>query len=178
MLKLSILFVSAVSCLQDSCITATFSGGGSFGAYEAGSIWGVVNGHLQQGHPEKSMYDSVVGISTGAFNSLGVSVFAKGDELNMVNWLSDLWHNLRTRDVYKNWPIPIIELRWKTGVFDDSPLFNTINTIFSKVFPIKRLWKIGSVDFNSGSFVTFNETEPDIVKAVISSGSIPLAFPR
>lgn len=139
-----------------------------------------MHGHAEAGTPEKSIYDSVTGVSTGAFNALGVAGFAKGDELKMVDFISDLWHGLSTEKIWKNWPIPIIELRWKTGVFDDSPLWSTLTDMYNSIKPLKRMWKVGTVDFNSGTFVTFNETESDenVIKATISSGSIPLVFPR
>ena len=61
------------------------SGGGSFGAYEAGVLWGLVK------NAEDSIdfeYDVVSGVSAGSINSLMVSLWPIGEEMQMVEWLS------------------------------------------------------------------------------------------
>jgi predicted acylesterase/phospholipase RssA len=94
-------------------------GGGSHGAYEAGSLWGIYDGLKKNGTPEKMAYDSVSGVSAGAINAFAVSMFPKGQEEAMVEFLSEAWLNLTTPDVYINWPIPYVEVRWKSGVYND-----------------------------------------------------------
>ena len=41
----------------------------------------------------------------------------------------------------------------------------------------KRKYVISATDVNSGSYLTFNETSTDPVQDIISSASIPFAFP-
>ena len=63
-----------------SCKALAMSGGGSKGSYEAGVLYGLVNND-----PDKTnyAYDVVTGVSAGSINTVAVSLFAPGDELNM-----------------------------------------------------------------------------------------------
>ena len=83
-----------------SCRALAMSGGGSKGSYEAGVLYGLVTND-----PDKAnyAYDVVTGVSAGSINSVGVSLFAPGDETNMVQFLSDTWANLKEKDVFTNW---------------------------------------------------------------------------
>jgi predicted acylesterase/phospholipase RssA len=86
---------------------------------------------------------------------------------------------LTTPDVYINWPIPYVEVRWKSGVYNDQPLLDTLARFYKENGnKIHRKMTVGTVDFNSGTYQTFNETIDNPVKAVVSSGSIPLVFPH
>ena len=76
---------------KDSCKAIVFSGGGSKGAYEAGVLWGMINADEDK---SKYEYDVVTGISAGAINAAGVSLFKKGNELEMVSKISEFWQNL------------------------------------------------------------------------------------
>ena len=71
-----------------SCRALVMSGGGSKGAYEAGVLWGLIKSTTDI---SKFAYDVVTGVSAGAINTGAVSVFKPGDELNMVEFLSDNW---------------------------------------------------------------------------------------
>ena len=53
------------------------SGGGNKGSYEAGVIWGLVN-TLDS---EEVKYDVVSGVSAGAMNAAGMSIFGIGNEV-------------------------------------------------------------------------------------------------
>ena len=57
------------------------SGGGSKGSYEAGVLFGLVNNDQDK---SKYAYDVVTGVSAGSINSVAVSLFVPGDEVNMV----------------------------------------------------------------------------------------------
>ena len=67
------------------------SGGGSFGAYEAGVLYGM---YFNSEDPTKFQYDVCSGVSAGAINCAAVATFAPGDEVNMLNTLSDKWQSL------------------------------------------------------------------------------------
>ena len=72
----------------DHCYALAMSGGGVKGAFEAGALWGMYN----QIEDKKSMeYDVVTGVSAGAINAIGVSLFSKEDTANMVRILSETW---------------------------------------------------------------------------------------
>jgi predicted acylesterase/phospholipase RssA len=64
-----------------SCKALAMSGGGSKGSYEAGVLYGLVTND-----PDKTnyAYDVVTGVSAGSINTVAVSLFAPGDETNMV----------------------------------------------------------------------------------------------
>ena len=94
------------------------SGGGSKGAYEAGILWGLVN---SDPNPENYAWDVVTGASVGSINAFGVSLFAPGDESNMVKWLSDAWAALVNSDVYVNWK----PAGYFTGLLEKSGLVDT-----------------------------------------------------
>lgn len=67
------------------------SGGGAKGSYEAGALWGL---YYTDTDKSKYEYDVVTGVSAGAINTAAVSLFAPGDEVNMLNFLSEQWQTL------------------------------------------------------------------------------------
>ena len=77
------------------------SGGANNGAWEAGVLWGFVN----YGNAEDFAYDVVTGVSVGSLNALLVSVYPKGQEKEMVQYLSDTWLSLLNSDVWANWTL-------------------------------------------------------------------------
>jgi predicted acylesterase/phospholipase RssA len=52
------------------------------GAYEAGALKGLVE---NAANSTDFAYDFVTGISAGSINTFAMGLFAKGDEVNMVN---------------------------------------------------------------------------------------------
>lgn len=62
------------------------SGGGAKGSYEAGALWGL---YFTDTDKTKYQYDVVTGVSAGAINTAAVSLFAPGDEVNMLNFLTE-----------------------------------------------------------------------------------------
>lgn len=75
------------------------------------------------------------------------------------------------------WPIytGIFE---RSGILDTTPLFNLLTKFVKQYGPTpKRDIFFGSVDATSGSYLVFDRNTPDYVKAIISSASMPAAFP-
>lgn len=103
------------------------SGGAALGAYEAGALWGLIK-NTQADDLEKFGYDVVTGVSAGSINAMAVSLFEKGREMELVEWVSNAWSTLTTPKVYKDWsPLGIVTgLLSKSGVFDDSPLYTLL----------------------------------------------------
>lgn len=67
----------------------------------------------------------------------------------------------------------------KTGILNDQPLSDFVAKVFaSKNYVIHKKLAVSCVDVNSGSYVVFDETTTDIVKAIISSASLPFIFPN
>lgn len=161
---------------EKKCVALAMSGGGSLGAYEAGALWGIYNTLEDKSDME---YDVVTGVSAGSINTIGVSVFAKGDEKAMVEELSHRWSHLSVSDMYVQWkPLGILTgVNKKSGIFDDSPLYKYLDD-FVKAFGNKfqRKFVLSAVDVNTGAYVKYDETCPDPAKAATSSASIPFVF--
>ena len=81
-----------------SCKALAMSGGGSKGAFEAGALYGLI---MNDPDKTKYEYDVVTGVSAGSINTGAVSLFKKGDEVNMVQFLSDTWAGASDGDIYK-----------------------------------------------------------------------------
>jgi predicted acylesterase/phospholipase RssA len=156
------------------------AGGGSKGAYEAGALYGMLRSQ-NDSKTTKFAYDVVTGVSIGAINTAGVSLWKPGSEWDMVDWLSDTWANMASNKVFVDWhPLGIVTgLLKKSGIFDTSAGIKTIAGIFAQFDnKIERKIAVSCVDANTGAYVVFNETTHNPVKAVISSSSIPFAFPH
>ena len=124
---LTMLLSSTAYAKQDICHALALSGGGNKGAYEAGVVY-----QLAHSLPaDEVTWDVVSGVSAGALNAAGISIFAVGDEIKMSEWLLGLWTSLETENVWTMWDEGFI---WgfmnASGIFDDTPLFNLLTEIF------------------------------------------------
>lgn len=83
--------------------------------------------------------------------------------------------------MFKSWkPAGIVTgLLHYSGVFDTSPLMNLLEGIFKDHnYELKRKITVSCADVNSGDYITFDETHENYSKMVVSSASIPFAFPH
>ena len=71
-------------------------GGANNGAWEAGVLYGL----LRYGNKSDYEYDLVSGISVGSINAFAVAVRPKGQEVEMTEWLTDTWKNMKTSDIW------------------------------------------------------------------------------
>jgi len=144
--------MSSYVSAKDKCYALAMSGGGAYGSYEAGVLYGMYHAL-----DDKSLmaYDVITGVSAGSFNTLGTALFAVGDEGNMVEFLYDLWLHSSTGEVMKNWPFGIIQgAVEEQGLFDDTPLFGYLGGQVEKYGPIKdREVIFSAADANSGAYV-------------------------
>ena len=137
----------------DHCTALVLSGGGSNGAWEVGAFWGFLN----YGNPDDYKYDVVSGISAGSINTLALSVWEIGKEKEAAQWVSDLWKNLKTSDVWKNWTLSIAEgLTIKGGMLDNSPLLAYMENLISQYTKYERRVSIGAGNVNNGEFQVFD----------------------
>ena len=81
-----------------SCKALAMSGGGAKGAFEAGALYGLI---MNDEDKSKYAYDVVTGVSAGAINTAAVSLFKPGDEVNMVQFMSDTWSGINDASVFK-----------------------------------------------------------------------------
>ena len=91
-------------------------------------------------------------MSVGAVNALGVSLFSKGEEQAMIDYMYDVWYNFGKDDFMKNWKYGIANgILNKPGLFDNSLELEFIRRTM-KPFPegLKRKLTVGVVDANQG----------------------------
>jgi len=164
---------------EKHCTALALSGGGALGSYEAGALWGM---YYNAADKSKYQYDVSTGVSAGAINTGAISLFAPGDEENMLDFLSFNWQNITNDNVFTQWkPLGMVTgVTEKSGVLDDSPLTQFLTDVFEDYnWEVKRKIVVSCVDVNSGDYHLFNETiGHDIVKGIVSSASIPFAFPH
>lgn len=143
-LVVAALCTTQTLALQDSCHALVLSGGGNKGAYEAGAVYGLA--HSLPG--ADVTWDVVSGVSAGALNAGGISIFAVGDELNMADWLVNLWETCETKDIWVEWSEGLLwGLFNESGIFDDTPLFNLLTSIISEApAGIQRKMIVSTVD--------------------------------
>jgi len=112
------------------------SGGGSKGAYEAGAVHSIVN---TLPAPD-NQYDVVSGVSVGAINSASFALFAKGDELQLGDFILNLWKNMKNDMVWKfrDNIDPVGPLFDNSGFVDDTPLYEFLHGILSEFANIAR----------------------------------------
>ena len=153
------------------------SGGGNKGAWETGVLWGLMN----YGNPVDYEWDVVIGVSAGSINAFGVSGFAPEDGVEMTDFMSGLWHDLHTSDIWV--PRPDIEtaLWTESSLLDSEPLFNYLDSI-AQTFPegFKRRIAVNAADVATGDyhqFTNLNTPLDEFYNAAGGSSSIPVIFP-
>jgi predicted acylesterase/phospholipase RssA len=95
----AVLLLGQVQAI-DKCHALVLSGGGNKGSYEAGTIYGMA--HILDA--SEVTWDVVSGVSAGAMNSGGISIFEVGNEKAMSEWLTELWVSLDNSNIYQMWP--------------------------------------------------------------------------
>mgnify|MGYP002633242787 CR=1 FL=1 len=176
-MKLSIIALSTVvSAKEGKCTALAMSGGGSYGAYEAGVLFGLYHSLTDKSEME---YDVVSGVSAGSINTFAVGVFEIGDEGTMVQTQSDLWANITTPEVYINWPGGMVEgVLKQSGVYNDTPMLDYMKNVLVEFGGLKRKTVVAAVDVNTGTYHLMNETSPETARTAVSSSSIPFVFPN
>ncbi|EFA81708.1 patatin family protein [Heterostelium album PN500] len=176
---ISLIVVSTMiaACMaQSTCRTITFSGAGAFGAYQAGVVSGIVSKRA----PADVQWLSATGISAGSINAAALAMFNVGDEVAAANFMTEKWLSISPEQVFVNWKGGVVDgLFLHRGIYDDGPLFvfmtNALNT--TQFLASNRNMMIGATNLDTGMFDQFYKTDPEIVKAVIASCSIPGVFP-
>ena len=98
---ISAAVIAGATNAADVCRALVLSGGGNNGAWETGVLYGLVN----NGTASDYAYDVVTGVSAGSINAIAMAGWAVGDEKNMADWLTTLWKDLKTSDVWVDWPL-------------------------------------------------------------------------
>lgn len=162
----------------DVCRALAMSGGGNNGAWEVGVIYGLVN----NGDPKDFEYDVVSGVSAGAMSTLVFAGWEKGTEKELAQWGSDLWKNMKTSDIWIDWPLGKVSgATIMPGLLDDSPLYHMLEGIVKEFTEFKRRIVIAAVDVGTGEYTQFTNDNIELYElphAAVSSASIPGAFPH
>jgi predicted acylesterase/phospholipase RssA len=164
---------------KKTCRALALEGGGDKGAYQVGAIRGLVEAAKS---PSDVAWDVVTGVSIGAVNGAGLSMFAPGDEDEASNYLIEMWRKLKAEDIYQNWYGGIAYgLIAKEGIYDNSPSYDFMSNVFDGFEEgTKRKFSFNAVDANTGDVIVFDESmeQSELAKAVQSSTSMPFAFPH
>ena len=80
-----------------------------------------------------------------------------GDELNATEWLSNLWQNLHTSDVWVKWPLGYVSgLLLEAGAVDNSPLTRYLEGVMSEFSSFGRRITTAAAEVNTGVYTEFD----------------------
>ena len=164
--------------LNDKCYALALSGGGNNGAWEVGVLWGFAH----YGNLDEFRYEVVTGVSAGSINTSFIAGYDIGDELQCSEDGADLWTNLHTSDVWKDWKLGKLSgALMEPGMLDDAPLLNFLQKMTSPFTSIKRRVVMSAVNADTGEYTDFTRDNIDVWElphAAVSSASIPFVFPH
>ncbi|CAI2373056.1 unnamed protein product [Moneuplotes crassus] len=176
MIILLLLGLMLVGTTAAPCKALVLEAGGDKGAYQAGALKGL---YEALGGKEID-YDVVSGVSVGAINAMGVSIFPSGEEKELTDWMIEFWEGMTRDKVFVNWPYSVAEgLFWHKGLFNNSVFIDYVK----EVAPRKEIFKkvtLGATDLKTGKFVRFTEAlgfEDLGYKGSRASSAIPGIFP-
>jgi predicted patatin/cPLA2 family phospholipase len=139
--------------INGRCRALVLGGGSDRGAFQAGAISGLIT-YLPQG---EAMWDVVLGNGVGALNGMFVAQTLFGEEQSLNSTLSDFWLNFRRSQVYKSWwGGRMIGYFFKTGLYNDYPLSQTIKNRFDGTFD--RFFLVGVTDLYESKYYLLNSS--------------------
>ena len=126
------------------------SGGANNGVWEAGVLYGLTH----YGDPQDFTWDVSSGVSAGGINAGLVAVWAKGEEVEMTEWMSDNYASITSRDIWKLNPGTAYDLFFKEkSLLDDSSALETITKFINERGSIQRRFVASAMDVNLGEYV-------------------------
>jgi predicted patatin/cPLA2 family phospholipase len=172
------LINSALAASDGKCYVLALEGGGDKGAYQAGALMGLVSNIPGN----KYNWDVITGISVGALNAFGLSFFKQGDEVNAVNFILNIWKNIKgSSDIYDNWILgPLYGLMFETGLYNTSPLERLLAE-FQLGRSVQRNIIIGATNIENGNLERFSTDDlqtDEYVQSVLTSSAFPIIFPN
>jgi len=149
-------------------------GGGALGAYQVGFL-------LYYAESGGEGFDIICGTSVGAINGVGLAHESPENFKAAVDWIHWLWTEKikGSRSIYKwrRW-------KWLAALFFNSlATTKPVEKLLTDTIDQERVRQSGvqlrltAVDLLTNELVVFDESTPDLVKAVMSSASYPLVFP-
>ena len=165
-------FLSLFQYTFSECNLLSLSGGGSFGAVEAGILDGLVTA---QQIPSK--FDVITGISAGGLNTAFLYHF--NNVTSALPKLQELYATTKTADIYESDIFGIFS-RW--SIYNNAPLEKMLNRVLSQTEPATNppIALVGAsnvltekLDVFSFQDLTFQEQ----IDALMSTTAIPFIFP-
>lgn len=155
-----------------TCSILALSGGGAFGAVQAGILDGLLESQAIPQH-----YDVITGISAGGLNAAFLSYYA--DVSAGMTELHSVLSNLTTASVYKNGILNILK-DW--SIYDNSPLESTLAATIDQKVPESGAptTLIGASNVNKETLDVWRfdmlDTQ-DRIDVLMSTSAIPMVFP-
>ena len=107
--------------------------------------------------------------------------FDYGMEKQAADLIQQLWLNVKTSQIFKNWDHGGIlrGLLFESGILDSSPERNLVNDTFNKMNrTLKKDLSLGIVDANSGRFVNPKIiNNENLIDYLMASSALPSIFP-
>lgn len=166
---------------RDMTSAIVASGGGSRGSHAIGAAMYVAttSPFYSEG------FGFMTGTSVGAINTCAWAHFPPSEFSLAARFALDVWWRevSSTRSVWK-WKIPIPGIRWAPAIWSDcvtdvSPLREILERSISpekiRQSGVQVRWP--ATNLRTGELKVFDQSEPDIVSAVMASSAYPVLFP-
>jgi NTE family protein len=147
------------------------SGGGAFGAYEAGALDYLTRDLGRD-------YEILCGVSAGALNASYLGQAPPGEMATWVRKLCRLWETTTTDMVYKKRLFGELAALFWPSVYDSTPYIKLVqdNLDVAKVQASGRKVRIGAVCWDSGEYRVIREQDSRLDWWTIASASYPVFF--
>jgi len=147
------------------------SGGGCYGAYQAGAIEHLVAGRQLD-------YSHIYGVSVGAINGAFLAQYGPGELRSGVCDLVKYWRHLKREDVYRKSPLGMAAGLFRNHIYNSSPLVRWLTRDLDpdRIAGSGRKLRVGAVCWNTGEYKLADESDPRIPWWVAASSSYPNFF--
>ena len=134
---------------------------------------------------EESQYDVISGVSVGAINAAGFSLFPKGQEKEMSEYMTGLWKNLTNSNIWRMWPQagwdPTYGVR-AAGYLDNSPLIELMEKLLGERGIHKRCiasaTDVKTARYTSNVLNDLDQSNATLLaSAIAGSAAMPFIFP-
>ena len=153
------------------CRVLSMSGGGSFGAFEAGVL-----ARMLEEQPGLD-YDYVLGVSAGSLNAGYLSLYPPGPSAfeQGVGKLKELWQTTKSTDV---WLPRFHPLKNEPSLLSTAPLEKLLDRILAGK-TVQRKVTIGSTDLSTGATARHDEDQLRVQPNLLlrATSAIPIVFP-
>jgi NTE family protein len=148
------------------------SGGGARGAFECGAIKHLLG-------ERRFDYSIFSGTSVGAINAAHLCQFKTGQEGQAADALEDLWRNINTGCVYKDWNVlGKLNALWKPSVYTTAPLRAFIKANLNELL-VKQSGKklrMSAVSLRTGERRVWTEDSAHLLDGIMASAAMPVFF--